>query len=83
MVVREYPVSKGQNFQFSLVLSFVFFSDEVKMPSKVLLQVLSLEFLIVVRIALRGSLEAIRWGGERRELREYLNLSWDPDSGVI
>ena len=44
---------------------------------------LSLEFLVVVRVALRGSLEAICWGGERRELEEYLDLSWDPDSGVI
>ena len=53
------------------------------MPSRVLLQVLNLELLIIVRIALRGSLEAICWGGERRKLGEYPDLSWDPDSGVI
>ena len=53
------------------------------MPSKFFLQVLSLEFLVIVQVALRGSLEAIRWCGERRELREYLDLPWDPDSGVI
>ena len=47
------------------------------------MQVLSLEFLVVVRIALRGSLEVIQWGHERRKLREYPNLSWDPDYGVI
>ena len=32
---------------------------------------------------MRGSLEAIPWDGERRELGEYFDLSWDPDSGVI
>ena len=32
---------------------------------------------------MRRSLEAICWGGERRELGEYADLSWDPDSGVI
>ena len=25
----------------------------------------------------------IRWGGERRELGEYLDLSWDLDFGAI
>ena len=36
LIVRERPirvfqvVNKGENFQFSPVLSFVFFSDEVK-----------------------------------------------------
>ena len=68
---------------FSLVLSFVFFSDEVKRHLEVLLQVLSLEFLVVVQVILRGSLEAIRWSGVRRELGEYPDLYWDPDFGVI
>ena len=33
--------------------------------------------------ALRGSLEVLSWGGERKELGEYPDLSWDPDFEVI
>ena len=32
---------------------------------------------------MKGSLEVISWDGERRELGEYPDLSWDLDSRMI